>query len=81
MLVIFVANPSMREPAWVALTTMTIIVQSSAQNELSNVNRNDGITKEGMGAIFATPMCCPVNVVIILQASMAHQSIGITMVN
>ena len=36
-----IANPTTKEPVWIAFTTMTVIVQSSAQNELSNVNRYD----------------------------------------
>ena len=38
---ISIANPTTKEPIWIAFTTMTVIVQSSAQNELSNVNRYD----------------------------------------
>ena len=72
MLVISVANPSTREPVWVALTTMTIIVQSSAQKELSNMDRDDSISKNGMGAVLAAPMFYPVIVVIVLQTSVAH---------
>ena len=63
---ISIANPTTKEPVWIAFTTMTIRFQSSTQNELSNVNRDDGFTKEVMSAKPATPICCPLNVLIIL---------------
>ena len=38
-----VANPSMKEPARVAFTTIAVIVQSISQNESRNVDHDDGI--------------------------------------
>ena len=40
-----VANPSIKEPARVAFTTIAVIVQSIAQSETSNVDHDDGISK------------------------------------
>ena len=69
---ISIASPTTKEPVWIAFTTMTIRFQSSTQNELSNVNRNNSVTKEVMGAKPAAPICCPVIILIILFAFVAH---------
>ena len=55
---ISIANPTTKEPFWIAFTTMTIMFQSSTQNELSNVNRNNSLTKEVMGAKPAAAIEC-----------------------
>ena len=76
-----VANPSMKEPVRVAITASAIIVQSSTQNEASNVDHNDGVANEYMSAVFTVQVRSPMHIVVVLQASVAHQSKGITMVN
>ena len=40
-----VADPSAKEPVRVAFTTVAVIAQSVAQNEASNVDHDDGISK------------------------------------
>ena len=40
-----VADPSTKEPVRVAFTTVAVIAQSVAQNETSNVDHDDGISK------------------------------------
>ena len=76
-----VANPSMKEPVRVAITALAVIVQSSTQNEDSNVVHNDGVANEYMSAVRTVQVRSPMQIVVVLQASVAHQSKGITMIN
>ena len=70
-LVAVVAHPSTKEPVWVAFATMTIGIQSSAQQKLSNVNRDNSVTQDGMSAVHVTPILYQVIVAFVLKASVA----------
>ena len=70
-LVAVVAHPSTKEPVWVAFTTITIGIQSSAQQKLSNVNRDDSIAQDGMSAMHVAPILCQVIVAFVLEAAVA----------
>ena len=76
-----VADPSMKEPVRVAVTASAIIVQSSTQDEASDVVHNDRVVDVWMRAVLMIQVRSPLRIIIVLHASITHQSKGITMIN
>ena len=71
LLVVTVANPSAKEPVWVASTTLTIVLQSCALQEFNNMDRNDGITKNWMSDALAPQLSYTYPIFNVLNASVA----------
>ena len=81
LLVVTVASPSTEEPVRVASTTLTIVLESCALQELNNMDRNVRITKDWMSNALAPQFGYAFPILSILKASVASETFAKQMVD